>query len=200
MTIGKLRLRPGFVLLAAALVYIDEGGLLWITGVAALLHEAGHYIALRAAGGRVCLVELSAGGVSMVQAPLPRIGYGREIFAVLAGPLASLLSALLFSLGGGIIREYPAVGGLCLVQGLFNLLPARGLDGGRALWLILERAGARDARRVLCVTTALSAFFLAALGAALFFLSGGNLLPLVSAACVLPSLWVNAAKTNILGK
>ena len=130
----------------------------------------------------------------MVQQPLPRIGYGREILAVLAGPLASLLSALLFSLGGGIIREYPAVGGLCLVQGLFNLLPARGLDGGRVLRLIMESAGAHDTRRVLFVTTALSALLLAALGAALFMLSGKNLLPLVSAVCVLPSLWGTGEK------
>ncbi len=151
MTVGKVRIRAGFVLLIAALVYLDEGYFLWIVFSAALLHELGHYIPLKLFGGRVLRVDLSGGGLSIEHDARVALGYGKELFAVLMGPVVSIGFALLFSLQDGMIKEQTA--GMCLAHGVFNLLPMRGLDGGRALEIALESRGVASTYSVLRVTT-----------------------------------------------
>ena len=111
-------------------------------------------------------VRLKPGGAA-IDAVLP--GQGRELLAVLAGPVGSLLLL-------GVHRWFPRLALCGLVQGLFNLLPVRPLDGGRALylavsWLAGPGAGERAARWVGVMTGAL-------LGTALVWLmgrSGGSL-------------------------
>ena len=93
------------------------------------------------------------------------------LYFVLAGPGANLLCALALAAGGETV---PA--GAHLTLCLFNLLPVRPLDGGRALylavsWLAGPRAGERAARWVGTMTGAL-------LGTALVWVmgrSGGSL-------------------------
>jgi Zn-dependent protease len=155
VTVGKLRIRAGFVLLVAALVYLDEGYFLWIVFGAALLHELGHYIPLKLFGGRVLSLELSGGGLSMEHDARSSLGYGKELFAVLMGPAVSIGFALLFSLRDGMITE--RVAGMCLAHGFFNLLPMRGLDGGRALEIVLESNGVSSTHTVLRTVTVVCA-------------------------------------------
>ena len=161
MTVGKVTVCAGFVVLVTVLVYLDQGGLLFVVFAAALLHELGHYIPLKLLGGQVARLELTGGGMSMVSSQ--PMGYGKEILTVLAGPVASLGFALLFSLWDGMMEEQMPLAGMCLAHGVFNLLPVRELDGGRALELALNAAGCQHTRTVVNVTTAVMVFFLAAL-------------------------------------
>ncbi|MCL2002806.1 MAG: hypothetical protein FWG72_02240 [Oscillospiraceae bacterium] len=158
MKIGKLTVRAGFILLVTTLVYLDQGGLLWVVFAAALLHELGHYIPLRLLGGRVSRIELTGGGMGM-EAAAP-LSYRREIISVLGGPAASLVFALLFSLRDGMIEGQAAIAGMCFSHALFNMLPMRGLDGGRALELILTACGVERGRTVVHITTAVTALAL----------------------------------------
>ena len=54
---------------------------------------------------------------------------GRELLCALAGPAGSLLLAML---------PVPKLALCALIQGMFNLLPLEGLDGGRILGCILD--------------------------------------------------------------
>ena len=163
MRIGKVTVRAGFVLLLTVLVWLDRGGLLLVVFAAAVLHELGHYIPLKIFGGRIYRLELNGGGVEM-EASQP-MGYGRELLTILGGPFASICFALLFSMWDGIISK--AIVGMCFSHAVFNLLPMRGLDGGRTLELLLNLKGVTHVRLVLNITTAVTAAALGVLCAVL---------------------------------
>ena len=122
----------GFFLLLAWLNYLDRDHVVPLGLTAGLLHELGHYGAVRAAGGNVRLIRLTAIGAEMIlDHPLD---YRRELAAVLAGPAVNLLLAALFC------RQQWGVtfAGLNLALGCFNLLPVGRLDGGRALTCLVS--------------------------------------------------------------
>ena len=101
------------MLVCAVLIYLDgQGVVLW--GVLACgVHELGHWAAAAALGGQVKCLPLSCAG---------------ELLCAMAGPAASLVWALCAARLGLFTAA-----GVSLGLGLFNLLPARALDGGRAL-------------------------------------------------------------------
>jgi Zn-dependent protease/CBS domain-containing protein len=122
-----------------------------------LVHELAHSLYALRAGGRVRdITLLMIGGVSQISEP-PRTGR-QEALMALVGPLTSLV------LGGAFYLLYRAIADtalfdvkfavfhLCYLNvalGLFNLLPAFPMDGGRVLRGVLaERWGLLRATRV----------------------------------------------------
>jgi Zn-dependent protease/CBS domain-containing protein len=112
--------------------------------VTVLLHELGHSFTARSLGLPVNTITLYIfGGVSsLTQEPKsPRI----EFLVTIAGPLVSLILAgifyLLHAAAGSASSEVVAVLGYLasvnLILGLFNLIPAYPLDGGRVLHSII---------------------------------------------------------------
>jgi Zn-dependent protease/CBS domain-containing protein len=135
----------------------------WGLGVAlalflsVLVHELAHSLYALRKGGKVRDITLiMIGGVSQISEP-PKTGRQEAVMA-LVGPLASLL------LGGAFYLVYRAVGDTSLfnlkfavfhlvylnvVLGLFNLLPAFPMDGGRILRGVLaDRLGLLRATRI----------------------------------------------------
>ena len=146
MRIGKLEVTGGFFLLLAWLNYLDRQLLLPMAAAACVLHELGHYLAIRMMGRDIKLIRLTAVGAEMaVDFPL---SYWQEGIAALAGPAVNAALALVFcSWTWGV-----DFAGLNLVLALFNLLPVGGLDGARVLTCMLallagpewaQRAGER---------------------------------------------------------
>ena len=96
---------------------------------AAALHELGHILCLRRFGAPIR--RLRIGVLGAVLETGGTMSYGRELAAVLAGPLANLLAAVLLGWLG-----YPVSAGANAVLGAFNLLPVSPLDG-RRIWRLL---------------------------------------------------------------
>ncbi|MFJ9480072.1 site-2 protease family protein [Streptomyces mirabilis] len=148
------RTLPGYAPGLAPVVYAAAG----VVGALLLLlslvvHEAAHALAARRAGIPVRDVTLWAlGGLTRMDRPTT----ARTAFAVaVSGPLASLL---LGGIGLGAAAGAEAalgwrlpvavlgwLGGMNLLLGVFNLLPATPLDGGRVLLALLWwRTGDRE--------------------------------------------------------
>jgi len=111
-----------YILLAFALILIPVP---WVTAwlTAMIIHESGHYFAIRLCRERVISVTLGMQGTSMLTDPMSD---RKEILCALAGPLSGLLLLLFF-------RFIPRIAVCALFQALYNLLPVYPLDGGRAL-------------------------------------------------------------------
>lgn len=142
MRIGRVEVTGGFLLLLAWLNYLDQQLILPMAAVACILHELGHYLAIRLVRGTIKYVRLTAIGAEMAVArPL---NYWQEGLAALAGPAVNIILALVFcswSWGAGFA-------GLNLVLALFNLIPVGRLDGGRTLNCLLALlAGPEYAQR-----------------------------------------------------
>lgn len=128
---GRVRITPGFLLLAAGAFYLDEGiGLLPLVLLSAAAHEAGHYQAGRMFGGRLQWVKFSMVGAQMSLRYERTLSYGREIFVALAGPAVNLILGAAAAHAGAFLLAAASFG-----LGVFNLLPIYPLDGGRTVFL-----------------------------------------------------------------
>lgn len=125
--------------------------------VSVLIHELAHALYAQKKGGRVRdITLLMIGGVANLAEP-PREPR-QEAMMALVGPLTSLGLAVLFLLCTpllGATSHYSLqfavfyLGSLNLVLGLFNLLPAFPMDGGRILrGLLASRMGVVKATQV----------------------------------------------------
>lgn len=132
----------GIALVLAGISYGGLGGvaLSALLFASILAHELGHSVVARSRGVPIAGIDLHMfGGVAKMSAP-PR-SPNDEIAIALAGPAVSLL------LGGaalGLNAAFPLgllayLGGANLMLGLFNLLPAIPLDGGRVLRALLAK-------------------------------------------------------------
>ncbi|GAB2790354.1 site-2 protease family protein [Streptomyces chlorus] len=148
------RTLPGYVPGLAPVVYAVAG----VAGAVLLLaslvvHEAAHALAARRAGISVQDMTLWAlGGVTRMDQPTtPRTAF----LVAVSGPLASLLlgavgigaaAAVAATLGWRIpVAVLGWLGGTNLLLGVFNLLPAAPLDGGRLTQALLWwRTGDRE--------------------------------------------------------
>jgi Zn-dependent protease/CBS domain-containing protein len=136
---------------------------LWGLGVAVglfasvLVHELAHVIYALRTGGQVRSITLMlVGGVSEVT-ELPR-RHRDEVLMALVGPLTSVALGILLLGVQALLPESPAfsprfaiayLAGLNLFLGLFNLVPAFPMDGGRILrGLLAGRMGVVRATRV----------------------------------------------------
>jgi len=129
MYFGKVEITAGFVMLAAAIYCLDSAGIVPLFAGAVFVHELGHYFALKLAGGNVRSLRLGAAGAE-ISADFGKAGYCGETLVYFAGPVASAALAIGCALAARWNLELLTLGGISLLLGLFNLLPARQFDGG----------------------------------------------------------------------
>ncbi len=140
---------PGFVLAAALFYYFDNQGLFACAAVSAAVHEAGHWLCLAAMGARPYSLRLELAGAVMYY-ETGRLSYAQELAAVLAGPAAGLaLTGLCAALAERASSLY-VLAGVSAALSVFNLLPAKGLDGGRAVNITLMMLLGETSARTVC--------------------------------------------------
>ena len=166
---SKLTAAPGFLLLLGGMILVLDPAVSAAVLLSALIHECGHLLAIRLCGGRLRRLRLGLMGAA-IGYDGRRLSYGKEALCALAGPLANLLFALLFSISG-----LYTLAGTGLVEGGLNLIPARRMDGGRAIYMLsCGKHGMERAERQACVLSCVSAFILLGLGLYVAIKSGRN--------------------------
>ncbi len=174
----------GFALVMAGLLFADSGGILPWALLACALHEGGHACAIRLLGGRVAKLELTAWGASMIPFRHRLFSYHEELLIALAGPATSLSLAFLTSLW---TRQWGGEGasllaGLHFMIGIFNLLPAYPMDGGRILESILTPLLGPAGSETVCALLARGiGMVLMPIGGLAAIRSGGNVTLLAAA-------------------
>ena len=127
--------------------------------IAVLFHEGCHIVAARMFGIQTERIDLSPfGGLSAMDiAPSPKVAF----FIALVGPLCNLIMVQLLLMLYRIVQA-PIVQMFIVAHlsiGLFNLLPAYPLDGGRMLHILLTPLlGFERAKRLCCHIGILLAF------------------------------------------
>ena len=130
---GNVVITRGFWLTLVISLMMGAAEVLPLIAVAVLLHEMGHLLALRVFGISVEVIYFTAFGVEM-RADTRFIPYWQELVCTLAGPGMNILAALFLS---RLAEDY-LLAGTNILQGVFNLLPLTGLDGSRALYLMIS--------------------------------------------------------------
>ncbi len=134
----EIRIRPGFLFLCAVSLLFCGIDLAICALGAVLLHELAHVFAARIFGGKLALVEFSWAGISMHAGFAGMTGYVCDALCAAAGPLANLLVG--FFVAAIAAREILFMfAGANILLGIYNIIPAIGLDGGVVLGSLLKK-------------------------------------------------------------
>ena len=116
------------IMLALSLYIIPIRWLLaWYAAV--IIHELGHYFAVKLSGGQILSFQIRGNGCRMETTPLSD---GKAVLSLVAGPIASLIPLL-------FIRQVPRLAVCGLFHSVFNLLPIYPLDGGKIVRILTYR-------------------------------------------------------------
>ena len=132
---GKTVIEFRFLFLAVLTLcfLIDETGIAVLGLLAGVMHECGHLIMVILTGFAPKRVAFEMTGIRMEQ-PTECMSDKKEVAVLLAGSLVNGIFAVVSFLVG-----WEAFGSVHLVLGVLNLLPMKGLDGGKLLILFFSR-------------------------------------------------------------
>ncbi len=172
----KLHSTGQFWLIVGTLLLVASLRVLFLFGIACLVHELGHLLVLRLLGGELERLSLTGMGAVIEPRRYRMFSYWEECLLAMAGPLASFLLAFFafawVSKSGSDTAALLSL--LSLALGVFNLLPAGPLDGGWLLRsLLMHHMEPDTGERIGTVVTRILAVILLLLGSYLF-LVGGN--------------------------
>lgn len=129
-----IRVNLVFLLLAALYVVLGMGLEVLIIVTSLVIHEMAHALVARLLGVKVSDIEILPFGGQARMEDINGLEPEIEIYIALAGPLVSLsLAGMCY-----FLHIWPTPAGIFLIRlnlglGLFNLLPALPLDGGRII-------------------------------------------------------------------
>lgn len=130
-----------FAVFIACLLVLDHTGLAVFALLCVVVHEAGHITAAALTGAGINAVQFRLFGISIRMKGNVSLSYGQELAVSLAGCAANALlcfAAFIAVKTGFFVFQMQMIFLFSLMIALFNLLPVASLDGGRALYLLIE--------------------------------------------------------------
>lgn len=118
----------GAFLLVAVLMLLGAEGLMLPFFLAAAVHELGHLAALYACHGRITGICFNLCGIK-IEYNSACMSYLKEFVCIISGPIFGLAAAVIAA-----HLNYNVFAGISFSFSIFNLLPARPLDGGQAVF------------------------------------------------------------------
>lgn len=192
----------GTLLLLALAYALDTEGVFPYFVAATVIHELGHVAAVYACSGRVRgFASVPFGFCIRFDGML---SYWCDAVIAGGGAAVNLLSAFFLSVAAKYLPDVemlPLAAGVNLLIGLFNLLPALPLDGGRILYALLAQL--TDDRRALVVTRGVSLIVGAVaglLGVYIFVKTRYNISILAVSGLILGGTYAQGAGKNIAAR
>lgn len=163
----KIRICPSSVLTAACLFLLFPAKELLCAAAAVLLHEGGHLLMIALCRTGVHSVTVLPFGAQIRTGPLTA---WQECLISAAGGLCNLAAFFCFR------ERFPVFALHCLVLGVLNLLPVRGLDGGNVTEnLLLLFLPPDTAHRICYAVSFITLFVLWVFSAYLLLYGTGNI-------------------------
>ncbi len=128
-----------FLAMVTVMIAFDKTGLILPTLFSVICHEAGHLFCMWALGSTPKRIKLIPACVQITDSIVRR--YKIDNAVSLCGPMVNILLFFVFYINYSIWKSEPVLifAFLNLILGLFNLLPVKGLDGGRILHNIIAQ-------------------------------------------------------------
>ena len=167
-----------FAVALAAVISLSVDALFFFSAIpGALIHEFSHTAVMKMYGAEIISVSIYPFGVD-IKSDTSGLSATQEIAVYLAGPLASLLTGLsalmVYGYAGGIYVLFFALSNLVFF--VVNILPVKGLDGARALYVLLSsKYEYIQAQRIYEAVTAVFFGMLCIMAMFLVYFSGYNL-------------------------
>lgn len=174
LKIKKLEIHIWTVLLFAVGLFFDFFNILLIAYTITAIHETAHIVTAKMCNVKIDGVEILPFGITMRIDKSCITDTWNEIKIGLAGPVSNFLIAyFVYGFYGGIYKEYIMTASL--VMGIFNLIPALPLDGGRIVRaLLVKKLGHIRAATVAIAITNVLAFFIIISGLYMLYITGFN--------------------------
>lgn len=164
-----VRVDGSVFLFAALLLLVLPASWILAAASAAMIHELCHIMAVRLLGGNISGFQLKAGHMRIEGNLTER---GKSLIAAAAGPAGSLMLLL-------VLRWMPKLALCGAIQGIYNLIPVRPLDGGRILQYVLEMICPRYSETVISVTEAAAAAVLLMAAVSVVMLHSSGIWPIL---------------------
>ncbi|MBE6728750.1 MAG: hypothetical protein E7568_00780 [Ruminococcaceae bacterium] len=162
-----------FFAMLTTVILCDKTGYAPLMLFSALLHEAGHLIAMKICGCTPTKIRLVPASIEISSPPLI---LKNEIFVQVCGPLINFFVFILLFCCCSIFKNdlLLSFAVINLLYSLFNMLPVNGLDGGDVLReILIFRLGSIKAEKIMKILS--MAFGFAAFIIALIMTAMGNL-------------------------
>ena len=196
--IKKLEIHLLTILLFSVGLFFDFFEVLFTAYGITAIHETAHILTAKKCGVKIDAVEILPFGITMRVSKECITNTSDEIKISLAGPLSNFLTAyLVYGFYGGEYKEYIII--TSLAMGIFNILPALPLDGGRIMRAIfVKKAGHIWATTIALKITRILSILIALSGIYILYKTGFNFSFLIIGGFLIANLTEERKKANMI--